>query len=83
MLNKHVVCGSIEAKLALQCRDGGSGWAGWGHAHPDFGRIKGGAPHYYLTTQIFRPFTIPAMRILHIFGNMAFCRNEKKLSAKK
>ena len=24
-------------------RDGGSGWAGWMYAHPDFGRIEGAA----------------------------------------
>ena len=46
----------------------GSGWAGWAHAHPDFGQIEGaagqrrrGAPHYYLPTQIFRLCYTPVL----------------------
>ena len=30
--------------------------AGWAYTHPDFG--SSGAPHYYLPTQIFRPYNI-------------------------
>ena len=36
-------------KIAFRGVSGG--WAGWEIAHPDFGRIERGAPHYYLPTQ--------------------------------
>ena len=30
-------------------RDGGSGWAGWAYAHPDFGSLEGAAGQWRRT----------------------------------
>ena len=38
---KLLVLGIISWCSAQIRRDGGSGWAGWASAHPDFGRIEG------------------------------------------
>ena len=33
---------NYSSKELLMYRGVGSGWAGWAHAHPDFGKIEGG-----------------------------------------
>ena len=38
---KLLVLGIISLCSAQIRRDGGSGWAGWASAHPDFGKIEG------------------------------------------
>ena len=59
----------IDIKIGILYRDDRSGLAGWAYIELDFGIIEGAAsqrqraaPH--LTSQIFRPCSIPVIRIL-------------------
>ena len=59
---------------SMYIRGVGSGWAGWAHAHPDFGKIEGGGQWRRAALLLAYP---DFQTLLHPCSNLAYVRQNK------